>query len=132
MTTLYRATEHQEQAALIAWCRTLSGQHPDLAYVVAVPNGGKRPISVAVAMKAEGVAPGYPDLLIDVARGGYHGWRGELKIVGGTVAPAQKAWHARLREQGYCVDVCYGWTAMAAALCRYLGIDDEVYDNIVP
>jgi hypothetical protein len=88
-TRTYRASasEHQEQCALIEWCRTFAGQHPDLAYIVAVPNGGARPILVGVAMKAEGVSPGYPDLLLDVARGGYHGWRGELKKVGGSVAP---------------------------------------------
>jgi hypothetical protein len=126
-TRTYRASasEHQEQCALIEWCRTFAGQHPDLAYIVAVPNGGARPLLVGVALKAEGVSPGYPDLLLDVARGEYHGWRGELKKVGGYVAPAQAAWHTRLRAQGYAVDVAYGWTNMAAALCRYLGIDHE-------
>lgn len=122
----YRAlpTEHAEQCAFIEWCVRWSGQHPDLAWVAAVPNGGKRSIGVARKLKAEGVRAGYPDLLLDVARNGYYGWRCELKRVGGSVnKKTQTPWHERLRQQGYCVDVCVGWEAAARAACAYLGID---------
>lgn len=120
----YKATEHQEQCAFIEWCERHAGQYPDLAWVAAIPNGGKRHISVAVQMKREGVRAGYPDLLLDVARNGIHGWRCELKIEGGTVnKKTQLPWHERLRAAGYCVDVAYGWEAAARALCAYLGLD---------
>jgi hypothetical protein len=124
--TEYRqlATEHQEQCNLIDWCEKNAGRYPDLAWVAAVPNGGKRTIGTARKLKKEGVRAGYPDLLLDIARGPYHGWRGELKKHGGVVnKKTQQPWHDRLRAQGYRVDVCIGWEAMARALCAYLGID---------
>lgn len=122
----YRAmtTEHAEQCALIEWCERNAGQHPDLAWVAAVPNGGKRTIGTARKMKREGVKAGYPDLLLDVARGGYHGWRCELKKPGGRVEKkTQTPWHDRLRAQGYKVDICVGWEATARALVAYLGLN---------
>jgi hypothetical protein len=125
-TTDYRtfATEHQEQCAFIEWCERNAGHCPDLAYVVAIPNGGKRSIGVARKMKREGQKAGYPDLLLDVALGGYHGWRCEMKRFGGVVnKKTQAPWHVRLTGQGYRVDVCVGWEAAARALVAYLGHD---------
>lgn len=116
------ASEHQEQVSFIDWCAKHTYHCPDLAWVAAVPNGGKRTIGTARKLKREGVRAGYPDLLLDVARGPYHGWRCELKKVGGRVAKAtQTPWHERLRAQGYRVDVCVGWEAAARALVVYLG-----------
>ena len=117
-------SEHQEQVSFIQWCARNAAHYPDLAWIAAIPNGGKRPISVAVRMKQEGVRAGYPDLLLDVACGPYHGWRCELKKVGGKVdKKTQAPWHERLRAQGYRVDICVGWEAAARALCAYLGVD---------
>lgn len=42
-------------------------------YIVHVPNGGKRSKRVAAGLKHSGVKSGYPDLVIDIARNGYHG-----------------------------------------------------------
>lgn len=124
-------TEHAEQVALMTWARIMAvtGRHPELAYLTAVPNfsgrlGNAPPIAAirqAQRLKKEGRRKGYPDLLLDVARGGYHGWRGEMKREkGGTVSMEQKAWHIWLQAQGYRVDVCKGSEAMQAALVAYL------------
>lgn len=121
-------SEHEEQVTFIRWCDTYAYRCPDLAYVVAIPNGGKRSIGVARKMKAEGVRAGYPDLLLDVAVLPFHGWRCELKKIGGTVnKKTQLPWHDRLRSQGYAVDVCVGWEAAARALVRYLGHDARAF-----
>lgn len=44
------------------------------------PNGGSRNISEAAKLKAMGVKPGIPDILILEAKKGYHGFAIELKV----------------------------------------------------
>ncbi len=117
-----RALEHQHQVALMQWVEKNLDRYPELEGLNAIPNGGKRTIVVAKKLKAEGVKAGYPDLVLDVARGSYHGWKGELKVRGGRVKPEQADWHERLRRQGYRVDVRIGWEAMRDALVDYLGL----------
>ena len=72
-------TEHEEQVALFQWAAANEAQYPSLAMLAAIPNGGYRPMTTAAMLKAEGVKAGYPDILLDVARGPYHGLRIELK-----------------------------------------------------
>lgn len=115
-----RDLEHQEQRRLIEWRDESIRIYPELVMLVAVPNGGMRSKRTAGRLKAEGVSPGYPDLLLDLARGGFHGWRGELKAEGGRVTDTQKQWHKALIAQGYHVDVAFGWLAMRDCLLRYL------------
>jgi hypothetical protein len=115
-----RSLEHQAQVALINWARENVTTYPELELLAAVPNGGKRTKVVAKKLKAEGVKKGYPDLVLDVARGIYHGWKGELKVRGGRLEPEQSELHAKLRSQGYRVDVRIGWEAMRDAIIDYL------------
>jgi hypothetical protein len=122
-------TEHQEQVALFRWADLFQRQHPDLAWLYAIPNaggyrGGFRSNVVRVKnMLAEGVRPGYPDVGLDVARGGYYGLRLELKrLRGGKVTPEQTAWHVRLGEQGYCCSFAAGWQAASEITLRYLAL----------
>ena len=118
-------TEHDEQVRLMEWAALAERRHPELALLCAVPNGGYRSRRTAGRMKAEGLRAGYPDLLLDVARGPYHGLRIELKRAdGGRVAPSQAWWHDRLRAQGYRVDVCNGWEVMSDALVDYLSLGE--------
>jgi len=137
--------EHDEQVAFIARCRDRAKRDPRaeiLAYVVAVPNGAyygpdpKTRAIIGARMRAEGLAEGYEDVQLlapmprpvdDPAPDGaelYFGWLGELKrLQGGRVEPAQAAWHAWHRAQGYRVDVERGGDALYAALCRYCGLE---------
>jgi hypothetical protein len=116
-------TEHEEQATLIEMCALFAPHHPELELLMATPNGGKRHPATAARLAAEGVRAGYPDLSLDVARGGYHGLKIEMKrLRGGTVRPEQKWWHERLRAEGYRVEVCRGCDAAWAAISDYLGI----------
>lgn len=122
-------TEHVEAIRLMQIVRMHEHLHPDLQNLTAIPNGGDRHGAVAAKMKAEGVKKGYPDYLLDVPRGDFHGLRIELKRINASPSdtkPEQKAWHARLRDAGYRVEVCKGWEAAWAVLCDYLSIPNRV------
>jgi hypothetical protein len=115
-----RATEHQEQVALMQWARLAAGKHPELALLYHVANGGWRHKAVAAGLKAAGVRPGVPDLDLPVARGPWHGLRIELKARGGKLSEPQVWWISALREQGYRAEVCHGWMAARDLIIDYL------------
>jgi len=71
--------EHQHQVTVIEWRDLNSGQHPELARLHAVPNGGGRTKREGAELKAEGVVAGVADLFGPKASGGYHGIYLELK-----------------------------------------------------
>jgi hypothetical protein len=104
--------EDDEQIALVEWVDRWRGQVPELEMFAAIPNGGKRTHQVgkdgkrfsieAARLKRMGVRAGYPDLLLDVAAGGHHGLRIELKAQGGRLSTVQGAWpHAAHVIAGY-------------------------------
>lgn len=75
-----------------------------------VPNGGHRHPIVAAKMKAAGVKPGVPDVLI-FERSEYDGTRYsglalELKVGKNVCGAHQKAWSERLQRNGWKVAVC--------------------------
>ena len=114
-------TEHQEQVALFAWSRLHEAKYPDLKWLYAVPNGARTSMSTAKKLKAEGLRKGYPDIGLDVARGGYHGLRIEMKRQkGGRVSPEQRAWILRLENVGYFCAVADGWEHASQLLGLYL------------
>lgn len=120
MTRTLHPTEQQEQIAVMQWSRLAVGQHPELALLHHVPNGGSRHVAEAARLKAAGVKAGCPDLYLDVARGGYHGLRIELKAQGGRISPLQDWWIERLREEGYMAMVCWGADEAIATIESYL------------
>jgi hypothetical protein len=114
-------TEHHEQVALFQWAALHATKYPDLAWLYAVPNGARTSMSTAKRLKAEGLKAGYPDIGLDVAHGGFHGLRIEMKRrKGGRVSPEQAAWMSRLRGQGYFCPVAEGWEEAVEFLEGYL------------
>lgn len=124
-------TEHQEQAMLFTWAEAMSRAYPQLSLMFAIPNfsgTGARGSNVrninqryGAKLKREGRKRGVPDVMLPVARGGYHGLFVEMKRVrGSSTTPEQKAWHAALREQGYLVVSCKGAEAAQGAILTYL------------
>lgn len=113
-----RYLEALEQRLFIKRLR-LDPRTKDLPWC-SVPNGGKRNAREAALLKAEGVQAGVPDWLCFVAAmseeppcedGGSFLWHGlaiEFKSPTGKgrLSEAQEVWHERLREQGWCVEVC--------------------------
>ena len=116
ITTL-RATEHEEQKALIEWAEIHTGQYPELRSLFAIPNQGagrnKR-------LQREGVKPGVPDLFLPVARPPYHGLFIELKVKGGRSSAQQQEWIRMLNGTGYRAVVCVGWDVARQVIEDYL------------
>lgn len=139
MSAALAPTEAAEQCAVFAWAALYAGRRPELALLFAIPNFagvGKRTGASGgwiAARLAEGMRPGVPDLCLPVARGGFHGFFGEMKRYAAratktkgvtrtptAVKPAQAAWHERLRGQGYHVVVAWSAEEMRAAIEAYL------------
>lgn len=112
-----RRTEHDEQVAFITWARENRDTHPELRNLFAVPNGAKLPYTVnaegkrhsrqGAFLRAEGLESGVPDLLLAVARCGYHGLFLEMKRKGNKPTDEQLDWHVRLKAEGYAVVIPY-------------------------
>ena len=117
----YQPTEEQEQAAIFEWVTLMQPQIPELADLFHIPNGGWRAPATAAKLKAQGVKPGVSDLMLPVARGGYHGLWIELKRrKGGKVSPHQSDWITEMRFQGYRAEVCHGSEEACDLIYRYL------------
>lgn len=115
-------TERAEQVTVVVWARWESCRTPALRWLYAVPNGGHRVRAVAARLQEEGVRPGVPDLVLPVARHGYHGLYIEMKRrKRGTVSKEQTKWLNALRSEGYRAEVCAGADEAIAVLADYLG-----------
>lgn len=126
-------TEHEIQRAIVKWAALNSGRHPALKMIFAIPNGGKRHIVTARKMKAEGVKPGVPDLMLPVpmppdssARPSllwFHGLFLEVKRGrAGVVSEQQALWCGALKRAGYAVEVVRSVDEGVAAITGYLDI----------
>ena len=113
--------EAHEQVALFRWIEDVARyQYPELNLLYHIPNGGKRNAAEAEHLKQQGVKAGVPDLFLPVARGKWHGLYIEMKVGNNKPTEKQKAWITALREQGYVVEVCYGYRQAAEVLVQYL------------
>lgn len=112
--------ESGHQEAIIEWCQYNYGRYPELKLLYHVPNGGKRDKATAVALKRQGVRAGVPDLVLPVARGGYHGLYIELKAPGGRPTKEQAEYIKDLKDQGYAAEICVGWQSAIEMLQAYL------------
>lgn len=116
-------TEHAEQSMLFQWAALAEPQHPELAAMYAVPNFARISPRWGAWMKAEGKRAGVPDIVLPVARNGFHSLYIEMKMPGAlpsAVKPAQHVWHARLAAQGNCVRICYGFEKARDVILAYL------------
>jgi hypothetical protein len=116
--------EHQEQCIVIAWAKVWEERFPDLALLLAIPNGGNRNIVTAMKLKKEGVRPGVPDLFLPAPKPPYAGLWIEMKAGKGRISKYQKAWHQALRGRGYRVAVCWGAEKAIHARITYLGMTE--------
>ena len=113
--------EEIEQEHVFLWASMEERAYPELAMLYAIPNGGKRAIKTAIALKAQGVKSGVPDMCLPVSRGGYHGLYIELKRQkGGVVSETQKSWITALAKQGYKAVVCRGADEAIGTIKEYL------------
>lgn len=119
-------TESEEQQALFQWAAWQSGNHPELALMYHIPNGGSRGKAEAGRFRAEGVKAGVPDIFLPAARGGYHGLYIEMKrLEKSKTSKEQLIWHENLSKQGYFVAVCKGWEKASQTILAYLRLEEK-------
>lgn len=122
-------SEHDHQVALFKWARLHTQKYPGLGLLAAVPNGGHRHKAVAGKLKAEGVRAGFPDIVLPVARRGFHGMYIELKKPkdrnsgAGRMTKYQREWQEALLDQGYFAVCCTGFEAAIGDIEWYYGDD---------
>lgn len=115
-------TEHEEQKLLFAWAQ----YKPELKYMYAVPNGGKRHPATARKLKMEGVKAGVPDVFLPLPKNGYHGLYLEMKRQNlgyksrGVVSASQKEYLNHLEQMGYKCAVANGFDEAKAIIEAYL------------
>lgn len=98
---------HDEDSLQVACVRWFSLQYPRMAVLLHhSPNGGKRNASEAARFKAMGVRAGFPDLVLLVPRGRYHGLMIELKTTKGRQSEHQAHYQQAVEEQGYRYEIC--------------------------
>lgn len=126
-------TEAQHQQALFDFLARVQGQLPAVAYAFHVPNGEKREKATGARLKAMGVRPGVPDVLMPVRSRGFVGLALELKRPSrrrerdGGVAAEQGRWLDHLEAEGWCCVVAWSWEEAATELVRYLGRDPREF-----
>lgn len=127
--------ESKEQQALMLWASLVPIEGEDILrgsmvsdYLFAVPNGGKRNAREAGRMKAEGVKAGVSDLLLPVARRGFHGLWIEMKAPrpqgsrAESLTPSQHVWQLRMKVGGYGAWTVYGWNEGSDLIMNYLRV----------
>lgn len=101
MAAIKMKSEHMEQVELVSWFR--KNYHPEHR-LFAIPNGGLRSKSTALALRSEGVSAGIPDLMFP-SLFAYIEMKRQKR---GVVSPEQKEWLEYLASVGYKVRVCNG------------------------
>lgn len=92
--------EHTMQVKVVQYVRTF---YPEVM-ILSIPNGSGTTAKNRLALYAEGLLPGVPDLFIPEARKGFHGLWIELKTNTGVESKAQKNIRNNLEHNGY---LCY-------------------------
>jgi hypothetical protein len=123
-------TETTEQIALFAWIDANAHRHPALAWVFHPANGEYRHPATAGRLKAMGVRPGVPDVLLPciakdaVAGVEYVGLAIELKRSDHSNNPTvqQNEWLSWLDSQQWRCVVCYGAAEAINVICEYLEV----------
>lgn len=116
-----KSSESLEQQNLIQWCELSKSKYKDLDLIYAVPNGGSRHKLEAIKLKREGVKSGVPDLLLPVIilKYEYYGLYIEMKYGKNKTSENQKKYIERLKNQGYKVEVCYGFYEAKLVIEKY-------------
>lgn len=107
---IFKMTEHDLQRQVIDECDRRAITRPAYGLIFCIPNGQYRK-----GQRMEpGLRPGVPDLLLPVARHGYHGMFIELKVGDNQPGLAQMDWIGRLVAEGYYCKVI--WDSVASAM----------------
>nr|WP_241839296.1 VRR-NUC domain-containing protein [Rhodoferax antarcticus] len=109
----------------VQWVELMAHAHPILAWMLHVPNGGKRPHGEAGKLKAMGAKPGFPDLFLPKVCSGFTGLAIELKSPTGRLSEAQGLWLGELKGEGYLCAVCRSFDEFEAVIHQYLNVKSK-------
>lgn len=124
--------ESDLQIAVFSWASTMEAQYPHLRWLHAVPNGGFRTAKEAVGLQRQGVKAGVLDLALDVARGGFHGLKIELKKPGDKCPKPSKEqveYMAFCQDQGYFAFVSNDFEEVKRRIVEYL--DGKIVQGVL-
>lgn len=111
--------EYDEQVRVFEYLKFCKLAGANLVF--ATMNGIRVTPGLAKKMKKAGNKAGVPDIVVPVARNGFHSLYVELKREkGGVVSEAQDVCHAELRAEGNCVIVANGAQQAIEAIVEYL------------
>jgi len=113
--------KHEEsklQIACVNWFRYVYPQHKLLLF--SVPNGGQRTRINARILKAEGTIAGVSDLILMVARKGYHSLCIEMKIKPNKQTENQKQWQQAVERENNKYVVCHTFEEFEDVINDYL------------
>jgi hypothetical protein len=112
MATLKSPSESEEQIGFLRWFDdNFAGVR-----IFHIPNGGRRSMSVAKKLKAEGVKAGVPDLYVPE----WHLWIEMKRVSGGRLSPEQVDWIAYLKRIGDTVIIGKGATDASRQVLAFL------------
>jgi hypothetical protein len=117
-------SEDAIQCAVLDWAKLVKYKGKTLSdYIHHSPNGGKRDKAQAGIFKAMGTKAGYPDLVINIARHGYHAMFIEMKRDKDQVPSNLQIQRMKMLEEegNYCV-VCKSFDHAVRELKWYMGI----------
>lgn len=130
--------EAKLQQAVFEWIDWHIRKYPVLKFAFHSPNGGSRNIIEAKNLKAAGVKPGVPDLLVPIPCGKHQGLAIELKIGRNQTTEAQKSRLAGLAQAGYLTGVAYTVDEAVALIKSFvtpsrnsISVNPSIQDGIV-
>lgn len=114
--------EDAEQQAVFDW----AAFYPELRWMHAIPNGGKRDKREAARLKRQGVKPGVADIFLPLARGDYYGLYIEMKRRkeqgSSQTSKHQYDFGRYVLEQGYRYEICYGAESAIQVIREYANV----------
>lgn len=127
-------SESKLQQEVVKYCKTRLKETGDerYDYLVAIPNQSARSEINRRRMLAEGMRPGYPDLIMDVPYYNqynyieYCGLRIELKDEKGTLKNNQANWAMKLIKSKYCYFLLRDYDSICQKIDWYLGYEDGI------
>ena len=118
--------ESREQIALFQWIRL----HPKLKHIAYhVPNERKTSKISGFILKQLGVLSGVSDVVIPVARGGFHGMYIEMKSTKGRLSDNQKSFLDNMAKEGYMAVCAHGFDSAKQFIEGYLKLPDSVKEH---
>ena len=111
-----KRSEFAEQKALFEWSNFI----PELRWMFAIPNGGKRDDRVGAMMKYQGVKAGVWDIFLPLPRGGYHGLFIEMKVGKNKLSNLQQEFMNFAKKNMYECKVCYSCKEAIKKILSYL------------